>query len=62
MLPSTVGSVGAFKPTCECFLPVDYQLLLRVPNPLANGPPLRFANQTQDRHLPGWLTLGEFMR
>jgi hypothetical protein len=34
-------------------------LLLRVPNPLTNGPPVRFANQTQDRHLPGWLTLGE---
>ena len=37
-----------------------YHLLLRVPNPLPNGPPLRFANQTQDQHLPGWLTLGEF--
>jgi hypothetical protein len=37
-----------------------YRLLLRVPNPLPNGSPLRFANQTQDQHLPGWLTLGEF--
>jgi hypothetical protein len=34
-----------------------YHLLLRVPNPLAHGPPLRFANQTQDQHQPGWLTL-----
>jgi hypothetical protein len=33
-------------------------LVLRVPNPLPNGPPLRFANQSQDQHLPGWLTLG----
>ena len=37
-----------------------YHLLLRVPNPLSNGPPLRFANQAQDRHQPGWLTLAEF--
>jgi hypothetical protein len=35
-------------------------LLLRVLNLLANGLPLRFAHQSQDRHLPGWLTLGEF--
>jgi hypothetical protein len=39
-----------------------YRLLLRVPNPLTNGLPLRFANQTQDQHLPGWLTLAEFAR
>ena len=37
-----------------------YHLVLRVPNLLSNGPPLRFANQTQDQHLPGWLTLGKF--
>jgi hypothetical protein len=36
----------------------QYQLLLRVVNPLTNGLPLRFANQTQDRDLPGWITLG----
>ncbi len=34
------------------------RVLMRVRNPLANGLPLRFANQTQDQHLPGWLTLG----
>lgn len=32
-------------------------LALRVPNPLENGLPLRFANETQDQHAPGWLTL-----
>lgn len=32
-------------------------LALRVPNPLENGLPLRFANETQDQHVPGWLTL-----
>lgn len=37
-----------------------YHLLLRVPNPLPTGAPLRFANQTQDQHRPGWLTLGSF--
>lgn len=29
-----------------------------VPNPMQGGKPLRFANQTQDQHSPGWLTLG----
>lgn len=38
----------------------DYRFLLRVPNPMPNGRPLRFANRAQDRHLTGWLTLGEF--
>ncbi|WCJ59768.1 DUF4832 domain-containing protein [Fontisphaera persica] len=36
-----------------------YHLVLRVVNPLPNGLPLRFANATQDRHLPGWLSLAE---
>lgn len=37
-----------------------YRLLLRVPNPLPKGRPLRFANKTQDADIDGWLTLGEF--
>jgi len=36
----------------------DAHLLIRVVNPLKTGPPLRFANQTQDADLDGWLTLG----
>jgi hypothetical protein len=36
----------------------EYKLALRVPNKLPNGYPLRFANQTQDADVPGWLTLG----
>ncbi|MGO8929698.1 MAG: DUF4832 domain-containing protein [Limisphaerales bacterium] len=41
-------------------LPIgQYKLLMRVLNPLTNGVPLRFANQTQDADLPGWLTLGQ---
>jgi Domain of unknown function (DUF4832) len=39
-----------------------YTLALRVPNPLPNGLPLRFANATQDRHLEGWLSLSEVAR
>lgn len=39
-----------------------HRVLLRVPNPLPLGAPLRFANQTQDQHLTGWLTLGEVGR
>jgi Domain of unknown function (DUF4832) len=36
----------------------EYQVLLRIVHPLPNGRPLRFANQTQDAHQPGYLTLG----
>jgi hypothetical protein len=38
----------------------NYQLVMRVPNRLPKGHPIRFANQSQDADLPGWLTLGEF--
>ncbi len=37
-----------------------HHLVLRVPNRLPKGQPIRFANQAQDADLPGWLTLGEF--
>ena len=40
--------------------PGTRRLLLRVANPMSGGKPLRFANQTQDADLAGWLTLGEF--
>lgn len=36
----------------------EYRVVMCVANPLPNGKPLRFANETQDRDLPGWLTLG----
>ncbi len=38
----------------------QYKLLMGVPNPMTNGLPLRFANQTQDADVAGWLTLGQF--
>jgi hypothetical protein len=34
-----------------------YTLAVRVPNPLPKGAPVRFANTTQDRDVPGWLSL-----
>lgn len=38
--------------------PGAWRVLLRVPNPMPGGRPLRFANATQDRDREGWLTLG----
>lgn len=50
--------------TCQTPLPANaarpLRVLLRVPNPMPGGKPLRFANRTQDQDLPGWLTLGEW--
>jgi hypothetical protein len=40
--------------------PGTYRLMLRVPNPMPDGKPLRVANQTQDQDREGWLTLGTF--
>jgi hypothetical protein len=37
----------------------SFRVLLRVPNPMAGGKLLRFANRDQDRDRDGWLTLGE---
>ena len=36
-----------------------YTLAVRIPNPLSNGLPLRFANAAQDRDAEGWLSLTE---
>jgi len=36
----------------------SYTLMLRVVNPLSNGKPFRFGNQSQDQHRTGWLSLG----
>ena len=35
-----------------------YKLAVRVPNPLKNGHPLKFANKSQDDDADDWLTLG----
>lgn len=39
--------------------PGTYRVLVRVANPLPKGHPIRFANETQDRDVVGWMTLGE---
>jgi hypothetical protein len=39
----------------------SYRALVRIPNPLPKGRPLRFANSTQDKDLPEWLTLGSII-
>jgi Domain of unknown function (DUF4832) len=38
----------------------SYTLLVGVLNPLAGGRPLRFANNSQDENIDGWLSLGQF--
>ena len=38
-----------------------YKLLMRVPNLLPNGRPIRFANKSQNADAEGWLTLGEIV-
>jgi hypothetical protein len=43
-------------------MPGPYRVLVRVPNPMAGGKALRFANRTQDQDCDGWLTLGEVER
>jgi Domain of unknown function (DUF4832) len=39
----------------------SYTLLMGVPNPMAGGRPVRFANTAQDQQRSGWLTLGSFV-
>jgi hypothetical protein len=59
ILPGEPPACWSYQADTRPFPPGAYHLLLRVPNPLPNGPPVRFANQAQDRPLRGWLTLGE---
>jgi hypothetical protein len=59
LLPG-VNTVWTYTQSNPALAVGQYKLLVGVPNPMTNGPPLRFANQTQDADLPGWLTLGQF--
>ncbi len=38
-----------------------YKVAARVLNKLSTGPPIRFANKTQDADARGWLTLGDIL-
>ncbi|MBM3878453.1 MAG: DUF4838 domain-containing protein [Verrucomicrobia bacterium] len=60
VLPAEPATRWRMQTEVRALPPGAYRLLLRVPNPLPNGPPLRFANRSQDQHRPGWLTLGEW--
>ncbi|MHC1765124.1 MAG: DUF4832 domain-containing protein [Verrucomicrobiia bacterium] len=60
IVPGEAATPWRFQGAVPALAPGAHQLLLRVANPLTNGLPLRFANQSQDQHRPGWLTLGEF--
>jgi hypothetical protein len=62
VIPGEAAPVWRFTAETNSLSPGAHYLLLRVPNPLPKGPQLRFANQSQDQHVPGWLTLMEFNR
>jgi hypothetical protein len=62
IVPGDPPAVWQTRVDASTLLTGTHQLLLRVPNPLPNAPPLRFANECQDRHRPEWLTLAEVTR
>ena len=47
--------------TLQCEVPSELgkKFLIGIPNPMLGGKPLRFANDTQDKDQPGWLTIGD---
>jgi hypothetical protein len=65
ILPAEAGT-GAIQAELKYTNPApdlpkgSYTLLMRGVNPLPNGAPLKFANQTQDQDINGWVTLGTF--
>ena len=58
LLPAATNTVWTWSQAGHGLEVGQHKLLLRVQNPLTNGVPFRFANDTQDTDLPGWLTLG----
>jgi hypothetical protein len=59
LLPAATNTLWTWSQAGHGLGAGPYKLLLRVQNPLTNGVPFRFANDTQDADLPGWLTLGQ---
>ena len=59
LLPAVTNTVWTWSQAGHGLEVGQHKLLLRVQNPLTNGVPFRFANDTQDTDLPGWLTLGQ---
>ena len=60
ILPASTNTVWNYSQTNHGLPVGQYKLLLSVQNPLTNGVSFRFANQTQDADVTGWLTLGQF--
>jgi hypothetical protein len=58
LLPAVTTTAWAWTQTSHGLEAGQYTVLLRVKNPLTNGVAFRFANETQDADLSGWLTLG----
>jgi hypothetical protein len=55
LLPGAIETYAATLPgvpATACFF------LMAIPNPMAGGFPISFANVEQDTVVPGWLTLG----
>lgn len=59
VLPAETHTVWSYTETNHGLAIGLYKLVLCVHNPLTNGALFRFANQTQDANLAGWLTLGQ---
>jgi len=59
LLPAATNTLWTWSQAGHGLQAGPHKLLLRVQNPLTNGVPFRFANDTQDADLPGWLTLGQ---
>ena len=57
LLPGTEVRIWKDAITTTNLAKGSYVLALRIPNAMPKGLPLRFANETQDRDLDGWLTL-----
>jgi hypothetical protein len=56
--PEAPETIWRCKSSHLALPPGEYDIVMGVPNPLAKGKPLGFANETRDHTLPGWLTLG----
>jgi hypothetical protein len=61
LLPAPTNTLWTWNQAGHGLEAGQHTLLLRVQNPLTNGVPFRFANDSQDADQPGWLTLGQVL-
>jgi len=59
ILPGPEAMEFDFTQSTQVLPPGEYQVVLRVANPILKGLPLRFANKSQDANALGWLSLGQ---